>query len=151
MQTDLLANKLIPEPFYGNNEAELQWIGLADWEYQTKFQADAATVGQEHVELVFDGLDTYAEIFVNDAKVLETGNMFRTWRVDVKKNVKSGENTLRVVFHSPVMTWLPKLRMHLITCCRSIRHRLVLKKGSRLTRTRGRRLITMVGIGVHGS
>ncbi len=110
VQTDLLQNKLIADPFYGNNEPELQWIGLTDWEYQTKFQADAATVAQEHVELVFDGLDTYAEVFVNDQKVLDAGNMFRTWRVDVKKNVKAGDNTLRVIFHSPVMTWLPKLR-----------------------------------------
>ncbi len=110
VQTDLLQNKLIPDPFYGNNEPELQWIGLTDWEYQTKFSADAATVAQEHVELVFDGLDTYAEVYVNDQKVLDAGNMFRTWRVDVKKSVKAGDNTLRVVFHSPVMTWLPKLR-----------------------------------------
>ncbi len=110
VQTDLLQNKLIPDPFYGTNEAQLQWIGLTDWEYQTKFSVDAATLAQEHLELAFDGLDTYAEVFVNDQKVLEAGNMFRTWRVDVKKNVKAGDNTLRVVFHSPVMTWLPKLR-----------------------------------------
>jgi beta-mannosidase len=110
VQTDLLANRLISDPFYGTNEADLQWIGLTDWEYQTKFSLDAATAAQEHVELVFDGLDTYADVFVNDQKVLETINMFRTWRVDVKKYVKSGENTLRVAFKSPVMFWLPKLR-----------------------------------------
>jgi len=110
VQTDLLQNKLIPEPFYGTNEQQLQWIGLTDWEYQTKFQADAATLAQEHVELVFDGLDTYADVFVNDQNVLEVGNMFRTWRVDVKKQVKSGDNILRVVFHSPIMHWLPRLR-----------------------------------------
>lgn len=110
VQTDLLANKLIPDPFYGTNEADLQWIGLTDWEYQTKFQVDSATAAQEHVELVFDGLDTYADVFVNGQKVLEAINMFRTWRVDVKKYVKPGENTLRVAFKSPVMYWLPKLR-----------------------------------------
>ena len=110
VQTDLLANKLIPDPFYGTNEADLQWIGLTDWEYQTKFQVDAASAAQEHVELVFDGLDTYADVFVNDQKVLEAGNMFRNWRVDVKKYIKPGDNTLRVAFKSPVMYWLPKLR-----------------------------------------
>jgi beta-mannosidase len=110
VQTDLLQNKLIPDPFYGTNEAQLQWIGLTDWEYQTKFPVEAAVLAQEHVELVFDGLDTYADVFLNDQKVLEAGNMFRMWRVDVKKSVKAGDNTLRIVFHSPIMTWLPKLR-----------------------------------------
>jgi beta-mannosidase len=110
VQTDLLNNKLIPDPFYGTNETQLQWIGLTDWEYQTKFTVDAAVVGQEHVELVFEGLDTYAEVFLNEQNILDAGNMFRTWRVDVKKAVKAGDNTLRVVFHSPVMTWLPRLR-----------------------------------------
>src|SRR5664279_1764232 len=46
VQTDLLQNKLIPDPFYGTNEAQLQWIGLTDWEYQTKFPVDAATFAQ---------------------------------------------------------------------------------------------------------
>lgn len=110
VQTDLLANKLIPDPFYGTNETILQWIGLTDWEYQTKFTVDATTFAQDHIELVFDGLDTYADIYVNDQQVFETGNMFRTWRVDVKKNVKQGDNVLRIVFHSPVMLWLPRLR-----------------------------------------
>jgi beta-mannosidase len=110
VQTDLLANKMIPDPFYGTNEQQLQWIGLTDWEYQTKFNVDAATFAQEHVELVFEGLDTYAEIFVNEQPLNETGNMFRTWRFGVKPNLHVGENTLRIVFHSPVMTWLPKLR-----------------------------------------
>ena len=110
VQTDLLQNKLIPDPFYGANEAQLQWIGLTDWEYQTKISVDAAVVAQEHVELVFDGLDTYADVFVNDQKVMEVGNMFRTWRMDVKKDLRAGENTLRIVFQSPVMLWLPRLR-----------------------------------------
>lgn len=110
VQTDLLADQLIPEPFYGTNEADLQWIGRTDWEYQTKLSIDAATLAREHVELVFDGLDTYAQVFVNDQQVLDVGNMFRTWRVDVKKQLQTGDNTLRVVFHSPIELWLPRLR-----------------------------------------
>src|SRR5262249_53299998 len=59
VQTDLLNNKLIPDPFYRSNEAGLQWIGLTDWEYTTHFNVDQATLGREHVELTFDGLDTF--------------------------------------------------------------------------------------------
>ena len=40
VQTDLLADHLIPDPFYGDNESRLQWIGLTDWEYRTTFQID---------------------------------------------------------------------------------------------------------------
>jgi beta-mannosidase len=57
VQTDLLRNGLIPDPFDRDNEFRLQWIGLTDWEYQTVFQADAASLGHDHVDLVFDGLD----------------------------------------------------------------------------------------------
>src|ERR1700758_4935321 len=59
VQTDLLRNQLIPDPFYRDNESRLQWIGLTDWEYRTTFQVDASTLKREHVDLVFDGLDTF--------------------------------------------------------------------------------------------
>jgi hypothetical protein len=66
VQTDLLRNGLIPDPFDRDNEFRLQWIGLTDWEYQTVFQADAASLGHDHVDLVFDGLDTLADVYLND-------------------------------------------------------------------------------------
>ncbi|HWK31282.1 MAG TPA: hypothetical protein VNR20_04265, partial [Terriglobales bacterium] len=118
VQTDLLANKLIPDPFYQTNEAGLQWIGLTDWEYESHFDVDAASAGRQHQELVFDGLDTFAEVYLNDTKVLDADNMFRTWRVDVKKQVRPGDNVLRIVFRSPVMKLLPeleKLPYHLLS------------------------------------
>ena len=48
VQTDLLRDGLIPDPFYQDNDTRLQWIGLTDWEYRTTFQADAATMSHEH-------------------------------------------------------------------------------------------------------
>ena len=52
IHTDLLRNGLIPDPFDKDNEFHLQWIGLADWEYQTTFQVDAATLAREHVDFL---------------------------------------------------------------------------------------------------
>jgi len=49
-------------PFDRDNEFHLQWIGLADWEYQTTFQLDAAALAHDHLDLVFDGLDTFADV-----------------------------------------------------------------------------------------
>lgn len=110
VQTDLLRAGLIPDPFYQDNDTRLQWIGLTDWEYRTTFQADAATIAHEHVDLVFDGLDTYADVYLNDQVVLHGDNMFRRWRVAAKPLLKAGANTLRVVFHSPIESMIPKVK-----------------------------------------
>jgi beta-mannosidase len=107
VQTDLLSNKLIPDPFDSDNEFHLQWIGLADWEYQTTFQVDAAALAHDHLELVFEGLDTFADVYLNEQSILHADNMFRTWRIPAKTLLKPGANTLRIVFHSAVEHVLP--------------------------------------------
>jgi beta-mannosidase len=110
VQMDLLRNKAIPDPFYRDNEAGLQWIGLTDWEYQTTFDVDAATLQRGHVELLFKGLDTYADVFLNDAHILKADNMFRYWRVSAKDKLRVGKNTLRIVFYSPIKLMMPKVK-----------------------------------------
>jgi beta-mannosidase len=107
IQTDLLQNKLIPDPFDRDNEFHLQWIGLADWEYQTTFQVDAAALGHDHLDLVFDGLDTFADVYLNDQSILHADNMFRRWRIPAKTILQTGSNTLRIVFHSAVEKMIP--------------------------------------------
>ena len=110
VQTDLFKDGLIPDPFYQDNDTRLQWIGLTDWEYRTTFQVDAATLAHDHVDLVFEGLDTYADVYVNDQVALHGDNMFRRWRVSVKSLLKTGPNTLRIVFHSPIESMIPKVK-----------------------------------------
>jgi beta-mannosidase len=95
---DLLAQKLIPDPFFGTNEAKLQWIGDTDWEYRTQIPMPPSTLQSRHIDLVFEGLDAYARVYLNDVLVLTADNQFRTWRVDAKPVLKAGDNTLRVVF-----------------------------------------------------
>src|SRR5258706_10408233 len=107
VHTDLLNNKLIDDPFYRDNEKKLQWIGKTDWEYQTTFNVTAEMLGQTNLEFVFEGLDTYANVFLNDEPLISTDNMFRTWRVDAKRLAKPGANTLRIRFRSPINEVLP--------------------------------------------
>ena len=107
VQTDLLRNGMIVDPFTGAHEAQLQWIGLSDWEYRTTLNVDAATLAHEHVELVFEGLDTYATVRLNGQTILEADNMFRRWRVPVKALLHSGANELTVSFESPIRRLLP--------------------------------------------
>jgi beta-mannosidase len=110
VHTDLLANKKIEDPFYRNNEKDLQWIGKTDWEYQTAFNVSAETLRRRNIEIVFQGLDTYADVFLNDKEILAADNMFRTWRVDVKNALKQGENILRIRFRSPINEILPLMK-----------------------------------------
>jgi beta-mannosidase len=98
---DLLREKLIPDPFYRTNESKLQWISDDDWQYRTQLNVPSAALQQEHVELVFEGLDTYAHVLVNGHEVLIADNMFRTWRIDAKPWLHAGSNELTVTFPAP--------------------------------------------------
>jgi beta-mannosidase len=100
VHTDLLANKLIPDPFYRDNESKLQWIDKADWEYKTVFNVDAQTFSKKNIKLVFDGLDTYADVYLNGKLILQADNMFRGWTVDVKTLIKRSNNVLMIKFAS---------------------------------------------------
>ncbi len=102
VHTDLLSSKVIPDPFFGTNEKQLQWIENEDWEYQTTFSISKLELANQNCILQFDGLDTYAEVFLNGNKILDADNMFRTWKVEVKSKLKLGQNNLRIVFASAV-------------------------------------------------
>ena len=98
---DLLANKKIPDPFYRDNEAKLQWIEKESWEYKLNFDVTPALLSRSNVDIVFDGLDAASEVYLNGAQVLEANNMFRVWRVPAKAHLHAGKNELRVLFPSP--------------------------------------------------
>ncbi len=110
VHTDLLAHGLIPDPYVGAPEAGLQWIGLADWEYRTRFDVTRQTRNAARSELVFEGLDTFAEVFLNGQKLLDADNAFRTWRVPVQGRLREGGNELRVVLRSPINELLPRVQ-----------------------------------------
>ena len=77
---------------------------------QTSFDVDTATPRTGAYDLVLTGLDTFADVYLNEKKILTADNMFRRWRVDVKSILKPGANTLRVVFHSPITKMLPYVK-----------------------------------------
>jgi beta-mannosidase len=102
IHTDLLDNKLIPDPFYGKNEELVQWVENEDWVYQCKFKVDSNLYSEQNINLVFEGIDTYADVYLNDKKILTATNMFRSWKLNIKKGIKLGFNHLKVVFKSDV-------------------------------------------------
>lgn len=100
VHVDLLKNKLIPDPFYRDNEKKVQWVEKENWEYQLNFNVSQAVLNNNNIELVFDGLDTYADVFLNDKLVLKANNMFRQWKINVKDNLKPKGNSLKVRFYA---------------------------------------------------
>lgn len=108
VHTDLHAAGLIPDPYWGDNMAEAQWVENEDWEYRTTLPIAPEMLDRRHLDLVFHGLDTYAEVFLNGIHIGEADNMFRSWRWSIREGAKPGANELRVVFRSPIAKGMTK-------------------------------------------
>ena len=102
VHTDLMAAGRIADPFLGDEELRVQWVAERDWEYRRTFVVGASVAAEEHLALVFDGLDTLADVRLNGESVGSADNMFRTWRWDVTGRLRDGENEITVLFHSAV-------------------------------------------------
>jgi beta-mannosidase len=98
---DLMRAGLIPDPFDGANEAGLQWIGDTDWVYERSFLLEDVPAADRH-DLVAEGLDTFATVWVNGALVGSCANQFRAHRFDVSRLLRAGENSVRIAFAAPV-------------------------------------------------
>lgn len=80
VHTDLLAAGLIEDPYIGEREKEVAWIGRRAWTYRTGVAHDST---HERTDLVFEGLDTAATVTLAGRTVGTTRNMHRTHRFDV--------------------------------------------------------------------
>ncbi len=110
VHTDLLKNDLIPDPFFRKNELDVKWVENSDWEYQTTFKVSDDMAAYSNLELQFEGLDTYADVYLNDSLVLKADNMFVGYTFPVKELSHTGENLLRIYFHSAVNIGMEKLK-----------------------------------------
>jgi beta-mannosidase len=91
----------IADPYLDRNELAVQWIDEQDWELQRTVKASTADCACARQQLVFDGLDTVATVFLNGRKVGHSVNMFRQVVVDVGGVLRPGENLVRVLLASP--------------------------------------------------
>ncbi|GFP60057.1 beta-mannosidase B [Trichoderma asperellum] len=109
---DLLHHNLIPDPFIGKNELDVQWVGEVNaWQYRTSFKTPKIGA-QEKAILAFDGLDTFAEVLLNDKKILETDNMFIPERVDVTALLNDTDNQLVITFDSVNVKGWKRVEQH---------------------------------------
>lgn len=98
IQADMYENGLIPHPYKSNIEPQLHWIPQHEWTYTLDFNAEDYILNEDVVELVFEGLDTYADVWFNGEHILYSDNMFRTYSCDVKNLIKE-KNNIKIKFH----------------------------------------------------
>lgn len=108
VHSDLLRHKLLPDPFFGTNEKLIQWVENRNWHYKTTFNISKEQLNYDAAEMFFEGLDTYADVYLNGALLLKSDNMFVGYTKDVKKLLRKGENRLQILFHSPITKLLPQ-------------------------------------------
>jgi beta-mannosidase len=109
VHTDLMANGKIEDPFYRDNEAKVMWVEGEDWEYQTTFDIDKESFEYQNIDLIFNGLDTYADVYINDKLLKSSDNMFVGYTIPAKQFLVKGRNIMRVLFHSATNVGLKKL------------------------------------------
>ena len=90
----------IEDPFYRTNEDATRELFWKDYEFCRTFAVTEDVLNEKKVILVCEGLDTLADIYINGKKAGSTDNMHRTWKLDVKGFLHSGENQIRIVFRS---------------------------------------------------
>ena len=98
---DLFQNQLIPNPFKRDNEKKLQWIGEKNWTYRCDFEPKKGILNKKNQVIYFEGIDTYADIFLNGEKILSPNNMFHPWEAEISNLLKDGKNELKICFRSP--------------------------------------------------
>jgi beta-mannosidase len=98
---DLLANEKIADPFYRDNETAVQWVGQSDWVYRRTFNLPAQILAEQSLELVCDGLDTIATVYLNGQQIGTADNMFHQHRFNIRAAARAGDNELYIHFQSP--------------------------------------------------
>ncbi|MGQ9880681.1 MAG: beta-mannosidase [Armatimonadota bacterium] len=102
VHTALIRAGVLPDPYYDDNPEACGWVEDYEWWYRTCFTAPTEMQG-ERFDLVFEGLDTLADIYLNGEKVGSAQNMFTPYRFDVTAHLRQGEeNVLAICFHSVV-------------------------------------------------
>ncbi|KUI54617.1 Beta-mannosidase A [Cytospora mali] len=87
---DLQAAQVIGDPYYGLNDFNLRWVAWADWNYTTTVSGlRRGDNDNTTTYLLFNGLDTFTDIWLCGQKVASTNNQFRQWYYDVSSALSS--------------------------------------------------------------
>ena len=98
LHTDLIKAGVITDIYYRDNNDKYGWVENCAPVYETHFDAKLS----DNVRLNFDGVDTFAKVYLNGTLLGEVHNMFIPHGFDVTSLLKEKDNHLRVEFTSPV-------------------------------------------------
>lgn len=98
----LLKHGKIADPFYSTNIEQCRWVEQQIWWYRKDFRWEHPLVENEILELTFEGLDTYATIYLNGQELGTHQNMFTAAVFEISALVKQGNNRLLIRF-DPVL------------------------------------------------
>lgn len=82
---------------YSDNYVKYRWVNESEWVYTASLMICEEEFAQDILQLRFEGIDTFSDIYINEKKVLTTCNMFQAYTIDLKGKVRIGENTVQVV------------------------------------------------------
>lgn len=85
------------DPYYRDNELKFQVPGQTYWTCTRSFYV-AKKMLSNHQFIELDGIDTFADIYINNVLVGHTENFFRLWRFDVTGILHEGENKIQIKF-----------------------------------------------------
>jgi beta-mannosidase len=100
VELDLQREGLIHDPCPPDDAQAMHAFELLDWVYETTLNSPQAGDG-EKIDLLFEGIDTVADIYLNDEAILHCENMFIPHLIDVTHKLKPTGNKLRVQIFSP--------------------------------------------------
>jgi beta-mannosidase len=96
----LLAHKKIPDPFYGRQEHDVDWVYNSDWTYECLFSIPKEIASAKHILLRCYGLDLKADLLLNGQPIGSANNAHRTYEFLIDSIVKEKENFLQIQFYS---------------------------------------------------
>ncbi|CAM3501918.1 Glycoside hydrolase family 2 protein [Saccharibacillus brassicae] len=96
----LIRRKVIEDPYFGHNDLKSRWIEEREWWYRRGFEYGGALTREpgERFELNFDGLDTFATVFVNGHEIGTSRNMLMPHTFDITRVIRPGWNVIAVRF-----------------------------------------------------
>lgn len=74
--------------FFRFNDQSYRWVGLENWTYKTDFEVSHEILNKKVVNLVFHGIDTVADISLNNQRIGYVNNMFVRYVIPVREHLK---------------------------------------------------------------
>lgn len=99
VHSDLIRHQVISDPAISSNDISSLWVEKQCWLYRNTLFITEEDMLSTHIEIDFQGLDTYCQLYVSKVEVSNFSNMFVHHRVDVRPFLHVGENQVLLVFY----------------------------------------------------